>query len=140
MIFFLGILFVLFIVNLIGTAVSQKVPDEIEASGKYLEMAPDALLLVLIGLSLYAFGYPVLALAVPAAIIILRNFSIFEQLYGILTGAVLGLTFQSEMFVMLCLIVLVFNYVWGLLGHKWKIGIWQPITAVLILGIPWLHP
>lgn len=131
---FIGVLVVLFLTFPIGRAVSRRVPDEVPPNRTYVQLVPDALLLVLLATVLIGFGQVLLAYLVPLVVAATRIFDV-QHVYPGLAGIALafGSLLPAETFVMLGIVCLALNYALGLLETRWTVA--QPALALLLIAL-----
>lgn len=138
----LAILFVLIMVAVLAYYVSKEVPDEVPVARRYIELATDALFLIIIGITIWAFNLKIVAIAIPIAIIVARRLWSITRLYAPITGAILAISILTNITTTIIILVLVLNYLIGIQAKNIKTvlrNLWlQPIAAIIIYAILYL--
>ncbi|MDD9953126.1 MAG: hypothetical protein OXR66_02215 [Candidatus Woesearchaeota archaeon] len=122
------ILLVLYCVFFLGHILQQHVPDEVQPAQKYLVLAADVLLLVVLGLALHMHNHIYAAFIVPVILICVRYWLSYDWVYAPLSG--IALATEATPVLLLCLIL---NYLVGMLeGDRMALfsrTIAQPVIA-----------
>ncbi len=136
----LAILFILIMVALLAHYISKEVPDEVPVARKYVELGTDALFLITIGITIWAFDLKIVAIVIPIVLIIARRVlnitRLYTPLYAPVTGAILAVSILTKIETVIIILVLSLNYTIGIQAKNWKNvlrSIWlQPAAAIII--------
>lgn len=143
MLAFIAILFILSVACAIGWRVGRNVPDEVEFGGEYLHLGLDVLLMLIIAMTLYGFGYLFAALFV---IVLVFARKLFPYISMPVVGIALALTtfHAQQVQIIIFTLALLLNFLFGVTMEDrvgiLKRGLWQPGIALALFILLRLLP